>query len=93
MIGFVNLDNYIKKEDYAEFLKRELHKRMELQEKLDELQRTTIKFPIDASISDARAFFKKKIEEIDRNAPNLENLTSEEVMKICKYWSDKYKQD
>ena len=62
MIRFVNLDNYIKREDYAEFMKRELRKRIELQEKLDELQRTTIKFPIDASRSEVRAFFEKKID-------------------------------
>ena len=93
MIGFINLDNYIKKEDYAEFVKRELRKRIELQEKLDELQRTTIKFPKDASRSDARAFFKNEIEKIDRNAPHLDNLTHEEVMKILKYWSGKYEQD
>jgi hypothetical protein len=95
MIGFVNLDNYIKKEDYAEFLKRELRKRMELQKKLDELQRTTIKFPIpkDASRIEARAFFEKKIEELDKNSPCADDSIYEEVKKLLNYWSGKYEQD
>lgn len=93
MIGFVNLDNYIKKEDYAEFLKRELRKRMKLQEELDELQRTTIKFPIDASRSEVRAFFENEIEKLDRNAPCVDDSIFEEVMKLVKYWNGKYEQD
>jgi phosphoenolpyruvate synthase/pyruvate phosphate dikinase len=95
MIGFVNLDNYIKKEDYAELLKRELHKRMELQEKLDELQRTTIKIPIpkDASRSEVRAFFEKKIEELDKNSPQVDDSFCEEAKKLLNYWNGKYEQD